>query len=787
VTWWRAAATVRVGTAGPARALLAAAALLAGVGAAAPVALVVGASAASAATAGSVPAGFVGRGSIDQAYELGAPAHRALALVDAAGAVVGRGTTDRYGSLVVYDVAPGPGYVFRTTSGSSGHTEPFTVLGVHSTPPSSFYASQHMHAGLNYITMRDGISLAATVRLPPGKTLADGPFPTVIEYSGYAIAAPHSLIQALVHPTAATRRDPLVPDSATVVGSVLAPLLGFATVSLQMRGTGCSGGAFDLFGLPTTYDGYDAVQIVSAQPWVAHHKVGMVGISFSGISQMFVAGTRPPGLAAIAPMSITNDLYATGFPGGIFNSGFAASWVAQRIADAAPAPGGGQPWATAEIKDGDRTCLANQRLHDQTLNVEKILATNPYRTPSIYDVRSPTTWARSVDVPVFLAGALQDEQVGPQWPSIIPALSHDKDVFVTMVNGTHIDSLGPASITRWVEFLDLFVADKLPSIPSYLSGLSSLLYSESAGAPSEPLPPLRFTHAPSVAAARADFVRDDPRVRVLLDNGGGSDGPGAFQPEWEADFSSWPPSQAVPTTYDLAAGGALTGHPAAAAGQVSFRPDAAARPATDLSASANAWAPLPPYDWTPVTGSDGLGFLSAPLAHDETVVGPASLNLMLRSSAPDTDLQVTLSEVRPNGQEIYITSGFLRASDRALDPQTSTVLSPQPTFLASTARPLPRGRFTEVRIPIDPIAYAFRAGSRIRITITAPGGDRPSWAFDTTLDNGTAVDSVSLGGIHPSTLVLPVEPEITPPDAQPACPSLRGQPCRTYVPAGNGG
>ena len=36
--------------------------------------------------------------------------------------------------------------------------------------------------------MRDGVRLAATLRLPPGKTLADGPFPTVIEYSGYDMA-----------------------------------------------------------------------------------------------------------------------------------------------------------------------------------------------------------------------------------------------------------------------------------------------------------------------------------------------------------------------------------------------------------------------------------------------------------------------------------------------------------------------------------------------------------------------------------------------------------------------
>jgi predicted acyl esterase len=63
----------------------------------------------------------------------------------------------------------------------------------------------------------------------------------------------------------------------------------------------------------------------------------MVGISFSGITQLFTAGTRPPHLAAITPMSVTDDTYrATGYPGGIRNSGFARSWVTDRMRDARP-------------------------------------------------------------------------------------------------------------------------------------------------------------------------------------------------------------------------------------------------------------------------------------------------------------------------------------------------------------------------------------------------------------------------------------------------------------------
>ncbi len=745
----------------------------------------------------SVGSGFGGHGSIDQAYLLGATPGATAVLVNGLDRPVGRGTVDAQGSLIIRDLTPGPGYAFRTTDGATtASTARFRVLSTRDTPPESFYSSQQLHVGLNYITMRDGVSLAATVRLPPGKTLADGPFPTVIEESGYAIAAPHSLIDAELHLNGESTSDPLVPDSATVVGSLVAPLLGFATISLQMRGTGCSGGAFDLFDLPTTYDGYDAVQIAASQPWVANHKVGMVGISFSGISQMFVAGTRPPGLAAIAPMSLTDDLYSTGFPGGMFNSGFAGSWLAQRQSDAEVAPAGGQEYAKVLIEQGDTRCLANQALHGQAQNIQTLLSQAAHYLPSLYRQRSPSTWARSTDVPVFVSGAFQDEQTGGQWPAIIKDLSHDPRVWATITNGTHIDSLGPGTITRWLEFLDLYVADKVPTPSPTLTSLAPALYSEVVGAPSGPVAPVGYTDEPTLAAARAAFEQQ-PRVRVLFDNGGGSAGPGAMQPVWSQDYTSWPPPQAVPTRLLLGPGGSLTGTAApsdpgrvrgsrALSDSVSFQPDPSARPADDLP-TGNPWAALPPYQWVPASGSDGVGFISTPLTSDVVAVGPASLDLWVESTASDTDLQATISEVRPNGQELFVQTGELRASDRALDRAASTATDPVPTYAAATASPLPAGRFTEVRIPIEPFAYAFRTGSRIRVSITAPGGDRPAWQFDTYPTGGTVTDTIGLGGANRSALVLSVVPGVNPPDAQPACPSLRGQPCRTYTAAANGG
>lgn len=733
---------------------------------------------------------FTAAGSIRQAYVLDAKQGDQLLLVDRAGKEVARKKADQLGSVIFYEVKPGDGYTVRHADGSKvAGTAKFKVLSENDKPDTSLY-SQSLEQGLNYVKVRDGVDFAMTVRLPAGKTLADGPFPTVIEHSGYQVAAPKSLLDDLIARLANPNLpvDPLVPDQATAVGGAVAPLLGFASVSVQMRGSGCSGGAMDLFNWPTTFDGYDAVETVANQPWVKGHKVGLVGISFSGISQPFAGGTRPPHLAAIAPLSITDDLYrGTLYPGGIFNNGFAKSWAQQRVEDAKPAPDGGQPWAKELVKQGDQHCIANQKLHAQALNPFDLIQGNPYRTSSIFEQRSPGYWAAKVDVPTFIVGAFQDEQTGGHWPELIPKFENNPNVWVTLVNGTHVDPLGPATITRWFEFISLFVADQIPVIPPAVIALGSTLYQQVATAPAAPITQSRFADMTDVAAAKAKFEQD-PRVRVLMDNGAGDKGPGALQPTWETDFDSWPPKTVKATTYYLGANGKLTTKKPSGAGKDSYVPDPSARPLQTLpgEGDTDAWKAQPPYNWAPVANGKGLGYISDALTTDTVIEGTSSLDLYLKSSAKDTDIQVTISEVRPDGKESYVQNGWLRASHRKVDKKRSTALDPVNTHLQQDAKSLPAGKFELVRVPLFPVAYAFRAGSKIRITIQAPGGDRPRWKFD-TIEKGTTTDTISRSGAIPSKIVLPVLPGQKAEVPLPACGALRGTACRDYTPASNGG
>jgi hypothetical protein len=88
-------------------------------------------------------------------------------------------------------------------------------------------------------------------------------------------------------------------------------------------------------------------------------------------------------------------------------------------------------------------------------------------------------------------------------------------------------------------------------------------------------------------------------------------------------------------------------------------------------------------------------------------------------------------------------------------------------------------------VPLYYEGHAYRAGSRIRVRISAPNGDQPIWAFNETEPAGTAEIEIGYGNGMPSRLVLPEIAAGDVPDQLPPCPGLRGEPCRDYVPFQN--
>src|SRR5690606_36389147 len=109
------------------------------------------------------------------------------------------------------------------------------------------------------------------------------------------------------------------------------------------------------------------------------------------------------------------------------------------------------------------------------------------------------------------------------------------------------------------------------------------------------------------------------------------------------------------------------------------------------------WRASPPWNWQPLADDRAVAYETEPLAEDVVMIGSASADLLVRASAPDVDLQVTISEVRPDGMENYVQTGWLRASRRKLDEALSTELRPLPTHREVDAAPLPAGEFVPLR------------------------------------------------------------------------------------------
>ena len=733
----------------------------------------------TAASAGvaTAQAAFSVRGSVEQVYVTGLAPGAEMSLLDSAGTTIATRQASERGGLLFREVPPGSGYRVQPAGGGEA-SGPLTVLSTQPAPPSTAVYDQAIpSSGYGYLSTRDGTKLSFYVHPPqdvakalPGVELPpipSGPTPTLIEYSGYGYA------------------NPAGPQSGI---SILANLMGFTVVDVNMRGTGCSGGAFDFFEPLQSLDGYDVVETIARQPWALHNKVGMMGISYGGISQLFTAQTNPPSLSAISPLSVIDSTQTTLYPGGILNTGFAVAWAQERIHDAqAASPTGGQPWAYKRIQEGDQTCEANQDLHPEAVDLMAKIRENDHYVPEVADPLSPETFVDKIKVPTFMACQWTDEQTGGHCPTLAKRFTGTNRKWFTFTNGTHVDSLAPETFNRWYDFLQLYVARQAPIQNSAaIHAGAPLIYQEAMGITGVTLPLDPIQLQPTYATALAAFEQQ-PSIRVLFDNGAGGLQPGHPVPAFERSWPSFPIPGTTARSWYLGPDGALGDSIPAEAGADSFAWDAHARPLTDFTGDTAAgpgglWTATPGYDWTQSPPGSAVSYLTSPLSANTTVVGGGAVKVWVRSSTPNVDLQATISEVRPDGKETFVQGGWVRGNERKLDAAKSTPLEPVLSLREADVEPLPSDRYVEVTIPLYYQGHAYRTGSRIRVTIAAPNGDQPIWSFGETDPVGTATVSIARSEEMPSSLVLPVIPGVSVPTGLPPCPGLRGQPCRDYQP-----
>ncbi|MBN8753254.1 MULTISPECIES: CocE/NonD family hydrolase [Variovorax] len=580
------------------------------------------------------------------------------------------------------------------------------AVGGSTPPPAAPQVNEGTVRKWGYLTLPDGNKMRYTVLLPR----ATGTFPVLIEYDGYGSGV------------VADEAPNWVPE-------------GYAVMGLNVPGTGCSSGDDQVFDATVGAAGAFAVEWAAQQPW-SSGKVGMVGYSYPGYNQLWVAAQRPKGLVAIAPGKNVTDPYRdVGYPGGIQNIGFPAAWWG-RFPDI---------WRTsaedAARLDGDTECARNvrdniEKIKRPDLDLVNWLDNDPHYGAR-YAKKSAILVTGNIDIPTLGTQSWQDEQVGPRMGYYEDTIAPEK-MWLISSNGLH----GTSDFSAYMRDVQRrFYAH-------FLKG-------ENNGFEREP-------HVHLLQEMQETVGEKDSLTLVHTA---------------AATFDRLP-VKTRPMRLWLQPGGQLT--------------DKA--PADDRTPSSSYAYPIESpavndqdkSSWAAVSAPEGQQvFTTAPLPQDLSFYGEGSADLYLSSTATDTDLQVSLSEVRPDGMEMFVQRGWLRASKRQLDDAKSTVLRPTGDFTAATVKMLEPDTPVLMRLELQKFAHVFRAGSSLRVTIDTPS-QTGYWVFgirQTPATNRIWHDTARASSIVLGHVAYPHAPGL------PTCGIVQQQPCRKNeiaVPSGVG-
>jgi predicted acyl esterase len=612
-------------------------------------------------------------------------------------------------------------------------------------PPTVVAATTTLSNGITvaheYVTV-NGVQLSLAVSYPPGAYgSSTQSWPALFEMDGY---------QGYPSPN----DDEFFGKSTKYVD-----------VYAQLRGTGCSGGTFDLFSQQSAQDGAAVINDwIPAQPW-SNGIVGITGHSYSGLTGFQVA-EQSPHVKAIAVSGLIDDFYRSIlYPGGIFNEGFPVLWGAILRPES-------QFSGNLQNYESDSICQKNELAHQgsDTVPVQLI---EPVYTQSTADASS---WAMShslfqqvgnIDAPIQINQQYQDEQTGPRggyllWqeiPSSIPKR-------LVLSNGQHNPNDAAGDKGAW---LDCYLID----IPA-----------------GKPCPTVTGETA---AGTTATTAVNDPSARVLMyfDSLGTSSA--AQKRNTPYLTSDWPAPETDWQYLYLHPNGSLDTTPTATgtAGTVSY-----VSTTTDehTSGTLGNALPVPPAGTnlgsvTFVDGPNEARWQTAGFTSPTAISGPMLLNLYLSSTAPDTDVFVDVLDLdTATGQMEYLQRGLLRESFRAVDapasqriasgPLAGTIYRPYHDYLTRDLS-LP-GQLDYMPVEIFPVGHVFYPGHSLVVDVHAPPANDPLSTYAYEPLQAPAVNTVVMSVADQSSLLVPFMPTLPPLwPTQPACSSIAGYLCFT--------
>ena len=587
------------------------------------------------------------------------------------------------------------------------------------------------------IPMSDGVLLRADIHYPTVPQTgepAPGPFPVLLSVTPYGKMAP--------------------PPAAQIGGGPTPYLIkrGYIEVMVDVRGTGASGGSFQMFGAAQTQDGVDLVAWAAALP-NSSGRVGMFGISYLAINQLFTAAAVGPDspLKAIFPVMAANDFYRDAATmGGVPHlrtvRAYGALYALLNVINPTLeffAPGG-----HPRPRSGGRAAV-QQRGRDQREYFGPLVAEAMNGGEAAFD--------------------------GPFWDAMRPELVLPEiaanNVAVFLVGGWH----------------DAFQR----GAPLNYAVLQNAYAGRPVDAPMEPGQPVsdrvRLLMGPWYHVSHYDglhlralqlrwfdhWLKEDPAAAVQ--------GP-AFPFQAIGGRGRWfsareyPIPQARPTRFHLSEAGRLTpdADPAETVAEVAYRTrgPVSGRSTEQWTLGLNSFMAMQAGRRTRYdrdnrrlhrrASAHARSYTTEAFGAATLLAGPITLTLHATTTTTEAMFVAHLDDVGPDGRCRPLTMGALLGSHRALDPDRTwylpdgTVLRPHHISTRAAVDPVTPGEPTRYDIEIFPSAALIAPGHRLRLTVTSYDFPHlvPTKPARQALSGG--VYRIRQGGATPSHLIIPL-------------------------------
>tara|TARA_R110001599_G_scaffold17913_1_gene71067 strand:- start:2021 stop:3967 length:1947 start_codon:yes stop_codon:yes gene_type:complete len=575
-------------------------------------------------------------------------------------------------------------------------------------PAPTFSSSKEIP--LQFITMDDGVKLAVKVTLPSNAAnVNEGPFPIILVQTSYNTSL-GSFTPAI------GGADPLMTSH------------GYATVVVDVRGTGNSQGEWEAFGEREQKDYSQVVEWAATQSW-SDGRIGLFGVSYLGITTMLTAQQQHPAVKAAFPIVPLGDAYRDiVFTGGQVNPTFIPLWITLVTGlGALPLEG-----IAADPATGITALLSHITGAVTNFQVPTILKAllgdqGTAADGDFWAKRSPLENADKIKVPTFVVGGLFDlfQRSEPLW---FERLKGSVPTKLLLGPWTHIEAAGVPSNGLPQDGVPELNKIQLRWFDQYVKGL-----------------PVGADRMPNVT----QYVLGEERY---------------------VTSSDWPHAQMKPQQYFFQADKSLLKDQPSEKASQSIALQA---PIFGLcSQSLSQWTagiagllPLPCFDDDSINQKSSVVFSTPALEDDLYINGPMQANVWMTTTAQETSVSVRISDFDPaTGKSRPLSNGLLSASFRAVDESRSRIIDgvmiqPWHPFTTESVLPVKPNEPMLMQVEIFPTSAKIAKGHSLKVSLSTSNlaqGLQP--VLSSLIKGPLGLATFLVGPEHPSSVVLPVVP-----------------------------